>query len=246
MPFKIQKRGHCHRPDPQSHACQSFAGDHVRHLINLSYLNFYVPGDWRSSIVIPIFKSGLPPDAPSSYRPVTLTPCLCKALESVISNHLYQFTESKIIHNPSQAGFRKGRSKTDHLVQLEADIKREFTAKRSTVAVFGHNKAYNLVWIEGMLYVNVFSSFLFSPSFLCQMFFVFFCSDSRNTMMLFFDVLRRTLLDCSAKPLVYKKISWPYIYWNLFLLRQLVWQLSYKLPSRHFSSIQVPMNHKYF
>ena len=127
--------------------------EHVRHLFNLSYLNSYVPDDWRASIVVPILKSGLPPDVPASYRPVSLTSCLSKALERVISNRLHWFTESKGIHNTAQAGFRKGRSTTDHLVQLEADIKRGFAAKRSTVAVFlDINKAYNSVWIEGLLY----------------------------------------------------------------------------------------------
>lgn len=41
----------------------------------------------------------------------------------------------------------------DHVVQLEVDVKTSFTKKKTTVAVFlDISKAYDCVWIQGLLY----------------------------------------------------------------------------------------------
>jgi hypothetical protein len=61
--------------------------------------------------------------------------------------------ESKNLIFPNQAGFRKRQCTTDHLVNLNLDIKRSFKEKQSTVAVFlDIDKAYDSVWVIGLLY----------------------------------------------------------------------------------------------
>lgn len=113
------------------------------HLFNLSLINSFVLAALRSSIIIPWIKAGKPPSISSNYRPVALTLCLCKFMERIITNRIQWLIETKGLHHPSQAGFRKGRSTTDHIVQLEMDIKRSFAAKKSTVLVFlDINSAY--------------------------------------------------------------------------------------------------------
>ena len=125
----------------------------LRHLFNLSLSYSFVPEDWKKAVIIPWLKSGKPTTDRSSYRPVALTSCLCKAMERIISNRLHWFMENKGLHHPAQAGFRKGRNTTDHIVQLETDIKRGFSAKKSTVAVFlDIDSAYAKVWTQGLLY----------------------------------------------------------------------------------------------
>jgi hypothetical protein len=61
--------------------------------------------------------------------------------------------KSKNLIFPNQAGFRKRQCTTDHLVNLNFDIKRSFKEKQSTVAVFlDIDKAYDSVWVIGLLY----------------------------------------------------------------------------------------------
>jgi hypothetical protein len=71
----------------------------------------------------------------------------------VIANRLHWYLEYKQILNKEQAGLRRGRSTTDHIVQLETDVKLSFSKKRSTVAVFlDISKAYDSVWSQGLVY----------------------------------------------------------------------------------------------
>ena len=73
-------------------------------------------------------------------------------MERIIANRLHWFLESKNKINQEQAGFRRGCSTTDHIVQLETDVKLAFSKKRSLVAVFlDISKAYDSVWIQGLL-----------------------------------------------------------------------------------------------
>jgi hypothetical protein len=121
------------------------------HLFNILLKNVYVPAQWKKAIVAPLLKPGKPEDDPVSYRPVSLTSCLCKLFERVIAGRLDWFVESKRILHNSQAGFRRGRNTSDHIIQLEMDVKESFASKKSTVAVFlDISKAYDCVWIQAI------------------------------------------------------------------------------------------------
>ena len=54
-----------------------------------------IVAEWKNSIVIPIYKSGSDKSQPSSYRPISLTPALCKINERLITTRLYWYFESK-------------------------------------------------------------------------------------------------------------------------------------------------------
>jgi hypothetical protein len=74
-------------------------------------------------------------------------------MERIIANRLHWFLESKNKINQEQAGFRRGCCTTDHIVQLETDVKLAFSKKRSLVAVFlDISKAYDAVWIQRLLF----------------------------------------------------------------------------------------------
>ena len=125
----------------------------LRHCFNLSLSRSFVPDDWRKAIILPWLKADKPPSSRSSYRPVALTSNVCKAMERIISNRLQWFMEVNGLHQSAQAGFRKGRSTMDHIVQLELDIKRGFANDKSTIAVFlDIDSAYVKVWTQGLLF----------------------------------------------------------------------------------------------
>ena len=53
----------------------------------------------------------------------------------------------------NQAGLRKGRCTTDHLVKLTSHIKKQFSRRKGTLATFFYvKKAYDSVWHARLLY----------------------------------------------------------------------------------------------
>lgn len=95
----------------------------VKYLFNVFIKNKFVSALWKLEIIIPLLKANKDPEDPSWYRPVSLTSCLCKAFERILSSRLHSFIESRNIFYPCKAGFRQGRSTSDHIVQLEHDVK---------------------------------------------------------------------------------------------------------------------------
>jgi len=65
------------------------------HLYNRLLATGFVPRSWKPATVIPLIKPGKPKDKATSYRPISLTSCLCKAFERIINNCLTWFLDSK-------------------------------------------------------------------------------------------------------------------------------------------------------
>ena len=66
-----------------------------------SLLNFYnyvyktgYPIQWSQGLVIPILKQGKASHLKESYRPITLTNCLSKLLERMVTRRLQEYLES--------------------------------------------------------------------------------------------------------------------------------------------------------
>ena len=136
-----------------------------------------IPAVWKEATVMALPKQGKPPSNPSSYRPISLTPHSGKLYERIIKNRLEYFLEKNRIIPKLQAGFRKKRGCTDHIVKLTSHIKRALIRKRAVFATFFDIKAaYDSVWhalflnklrllnITGNMY-NFFKSFLSKRSF---------------------------------------------------------------------------------
>ena len=104
------------------------------------------PQQWSKEIKLPFLKPGKDPNLPSSYRPISLTSCICKLFERMVNHRLMWFLEKNILC-PKQSGFIKHRSTIDALTQLTCHIEKGFKEKKHTVAVFFDlEKAYDTVW----------------------------------------------------------------------------------------------------
>ena len=117
-------------------------------VLNKSLLSGHVPTAWRRAHIIPIPKSGKPPDRPSSYRPISLTSCVCKLAERLLQGRLAYLMEKRGILAPEQAGFRQGRSTEEQLVRLAQDIIDAMEAKptqRTVLAAIDMTAAYDRV-----------------------------------------------------------------------------------------------------
>ena len=78
-------------------------------LFNLSFAQGVIPVQWKSAIVVPIFKKESK-YSPTNYRPISLTCVLCRVFEYNISESLLHHFMSHNLLSPHQFGFLRGRS----------------------------------------------------------------------------------------------------------------------------------------
>ena len=122
-------------------------------IINRTWETGSLPKVWKTATVMPILKKGKPKSKVDSYRPISLTSCICKLAERMINDRLYWWLEKTKKLHPNQAGFRKGRQTIDQLIRFTQDTADAFQKKDSVAAVFVDLKqAYDHVWRTGLLY----------------------------------------------------------------------------------------------
>ena len=76
-----------------------------------------IPDDWKRANVVPIFKKGSKED-PNNFRPVSLTPVVCKILEKIVKKGICQHLEREGLISDAQHGFRSGRSCLTNLLDF--------------------------------------------------------------------------------------------------------------------------------
>ena len=125
---------------------------YLLHIFNLFLENGFAPLHWKEATIIPLLQPDKPPTNPASHRPISLTFYLCKLFERIVKSRLNQHIEQSNLLPTLQAGFRSGRSTTDHIVTLETSIKQGFVTQQNSHAVFLEiSKAYDSVWLVGLL-----------------------------------------------------------------------------------------------
>ena len=122
------------------------------HIFNDIFSKGNFPSSWREANIIPIPKPGKDSTLPGNYRPIALTNTLCKTMERIINKRLIYYLEKNNIITPYQAGFRKGRSTFDQLINFESNIREAFIRKQHLIAIFFDlEKAYDTTWKYGIL-----------------------------------------------------------------------------------------------
>jgi hypothetical protein len=123
-------------------------------IINQSFREGICPQIWRNAIIVPLLKSEKPPSMLASYRPISLTSCVVKLMERMLSERLYHLAETTGMLNAQQAGFRKGRGCDDQVARVIQAIEDGFHKspfQRSCLALLDFSKAYDMVWKEKLL-----------------------------------------------------------------------------------------------
>jgi hypothetical protein len=87
----------------------------------------YVPDDWKTAKIIPIFKKGDKAN-PANYRPISLTSQIGKFLERLILPQIQRHLESQNIIKDNQHGFRRGKSCTTNLLHLSNFVTKNLDA----------------------------------------------------------------------------------------------------------------------
>ena len=122
-------------------------------IINLSFTETCIPGEWKLTVLNPIVKPGKPSDNTENFRPLSLLPCFAKLMEKLINRRLNFVLESTNSFSPSQCGFRKRLCTLDQISLFERVIKRTLATKAYCVSVFFDlSSAYDTVFHLGLLY----------------------------------------------------------------------------------------------
>ncbi|CAB0029226.1 unnamed protein product [Trichogramma brassicae] len=107
----------------------------LKSLIDRIWEGEEVPDDWRTAIIVPLYKKG-DVNKPGNYRGISLLPTAYKVYTEIIRGRLVKEIEEKKILPEGQAGFRKGRSTMDNLYTLNYVIQKAKKDKEKVYATF--------------------------------------------------------------------------------------------------------------
>ncbi|XP_015121189.1 uncharacterized protein LOC107043975 [Diachasma alloeum] len=96
---------------------------------------------------------GKPPNAPSSYRPISLTITISKVYEAVVTNAIVKHCNEKDVIPGNQFGFRFRHSTTHAINKFLSDANQELQAGNMIGAtLIDLEKAFDSMWLDGLLY----------------------------------------------------------------------------------------------
>lgn len=107
----------------------------LAYIINKCMEKGYFPSAFKTSIVIPIFKTGDRMEA-SNYRPISLITNFAKVFEKIIKVRLNDFLKKFKILSEMQYGFREGKSTQDAILALTSKVYTALDESIPSLAVF--------------------------------------------------------------------------------------------------------------
>jgi len=123
-------------------------------------LNFYnqiwsdgkLPTDWHHAVILPLLKPNKDATLPGSYRPISLTPSLCKIMEKLVTNRLRWYLEKNNLFTLNQSGFRKHKNTMDQILKLQDIILKKIKNKEHVLALFiDFERAYDMLHVPTLL-----------------------------------------------------------------------------------------------
>ena len=102
--------------------------------------------EWGVEIKLSFHKPGRPPKKPN-YRGISMTSCIYKLMERMVSSRFTWLMVKNEKYNPGQSGFRKGKSTMDAICQLVINVQKAIKEKKHLTAIFFDlEKAYDVTW----------------------------------------------------------------------------------------------------
>ena len=101
--------------------CAAYLASPLQQIFSRSLESRVLPDVWKSSIVLPLFKSKSRYDS-ANYRHVSLTSVCCKAMERILTAELMHYLEANNILSDRQFSFQKGRSTEDQILLEYSEV----------------------------------------------------------------------------------------------------------------------------
>ena len=105
-------------------------------LFNATWKCRKIPSTWQHALILPFAKPNKDATTPENYRPISLTSCLCKLMEKMVTCRLTCHLEKNNLLNENQTGFRKGRGTIEQIMKLQDKILKYNKNKGYTLGVF--------------------------------------------------------------------------------------------------------------
>jgi hypothetical protein len=126
---------------------------HLTLLFNSIFKLGYFPTIWKSAKVILIHKPNKPPTDANSYSPISLLSSISKLLERIIASRLTTFINQNHLLPETQFGFHKKHYTVSQLARIADFISHSYNLRKHTgMVLLNLEKAYDTVWITGLLY----------------------------------------------------------------------------------------------
>lgn len=104
-------------------------------LVNSSINSATIPKIFKTSIIRPVYKSGVKNDI-DNYRPIAILPIFEKILEEILVRRLNDFLQKFKILNPCQYGFQKGKNINKLLGNFANHINKLLSENNHCLALF--------------------------------------------------------------------------------------------------------------
>ena len=114
----------------------------LHHLFLLSLSQHFLPTEWQTHLIIPVFKSG---DRSSvrNYQPISPLCTVSKVLEKLIYDKIIHFVSASI--SPSQFGFRPKHSSTQQLLVFLSFIQDCLTSSSQAILISRKHSTVSLI-----------------------------------------------------------------------------------------------------
>ena len=123
--------------------CISCLCEPLCYLFNLIIAEAAYPNKWKSTKVIPVFKSGVRNNI-ENYRPIAIVSNFSKIFERIVANNLYSHVSNQL--SPSQHGFIKGKSTSTNLCEYIQYISDSLESKKQVDVIYTDlSKAFDVV-----------------------------------------------------------------------------------------------------
>lgn len=117
----------------------------------------YFPETWKIAKILPIRKPNKLPTKLTSYRPISLLPCLGKLFEKVFNQWLQFEINRQAVIPDIQFGFRPLHSTVHAALTLTEDVIQGLIKTDNTIACFlDAEKAFDTVWTNGLIWKMIF------------------------------------------------------------------------------------------
>jgi hypothetical protein len=121
-------------------------------IFNAILLTHHFPSLWKHARVISILKTGKDPALPSSYRTISLLDVIGILFEKILLARILREVSERGLMRDEQFRFRPGHSTSLKLARLVERMSRNFGEKLTGAVFLDVAKAFDTVWIDGLLY----------------------------------------------------------------------------------------------